>query len=367
MKIRDWFIVDYEDALKREMCRKVFHLNEVDLSKKNLDKLAEAVADVCLSKPDYRTIKDFLKNEGNTAKSTKDLFSAFVLDTVDANFDQYVAAKKRKQRTKVMWIVSLLILIVFSGSWFYDRHRSGIQSNYDQDFATINSLNELLNDGWQLDNPDTNYVKIEDGSLRLGTLAGDNWITEDCPEERLIKNLLLREIQCKTCEINVWITGFMPNMRWQQVGVILYEKSEDRFSPYRFIRYTYAYGGPKDSRLGTDHQEILQVLESKSPVPPPFSKNEPIRYNSGVTAPNKRIHNKLRLRINVLEDKYEFQWSDTDRAGQRPILELDRNINPHYLALAAFHGFTYGEDCLPLNADTIFANIDRVSITHFGN
>ncbi|MEL6718448.1 MAG: hypothetical protein AAFP82_07015 [Bacteroidota bacterium] len=319
-------------------------------------------------KLNWETVRNFYNGHTNTSLITLNKFSAYVLadsEATYANFQTYCEKmlKEEKHKKSILWLQSkylkLGIATAIGLSLFtFWMHYKNIPTNFEDHFngKQLSDLQE-----WQIADLDSNYIDLDRGLLKLHTLPGAYWIDTRQGEKPIIKNFLFRKINCEECQIDITIRHFQPNMMAQQVGVFLLDRKKNSFDRQSYVRYTYAYGGYNNVEENEKHWEVVQIVEQLREDAIPSAVEIPIRYNVDGT---RRIflYHYLMLRIVITKENYRFYWAASDSHPNKLIYTLPRIVEPEYLGIGAFQGFT-DDRGIPFDADVIPAYIDEISVS----
>ena len=182
--------------------------------------------------------------------------------------------------------------------------------------------------------------------------------------------MLVEKIVCERLEIYLSIDNFSPYQAWQQAGLFIFDKNTQKkmFEIDKYVRFTFAYGGINEEVDSEEkHWEVLQIIEKVTAgkyIPPTSYPSPPkgVRYDE---SGNRRTFKKIRLKIVVEREYFSFYWSPYHKSGFELVYDkLPRRINPEYLGIGAFHGFTKG-DGSKLMADTLRVILDEVIVVPF--
>ena len=266
---------------------------------------------------------------------------------------------KNNKRRWIALFISLFFLIL---TLFLMPQKT---TNYTQnfDFSTPQQLiDSLKRDGWIIIDEDSAFLYKQNrpGALTLYTLAGDYWVKPK--EEPIIKNLLLKKINCGSCcEIIIKIDDFRPDCRHQQVAIMIFGSDFSKNAPH--LRYALL-------NTDTDQWEYFQsiyiplcIYEIVNNTGKVLYANSP--YDSfDAKLPRKDFIIRLRYTNNsyILSGMSDYEWT-----GEKEFYRnSDTNFKPKYIALAAFHGLTH-DDYIPLYGDTIPAYINYIKIEPCSN
>lgn len=254
--------------------------------------------------------------------------------------------KNGKPKMLAGLIIIAMLLIVSWRLFFFDEKPSFFEYSFDEN---TNIQDFLEKENLVLENPDYNYISLEEGRLKLHTLAGDNWVKEG--EEPKITNLLVKEVNCKECIVNLTIQDFKPNQPWQQTALFFFDEKDGRFDLLRFVRFCYSHGPGKPSPPGDNSGGLLQTVEKTS------EELAPNTYGYKLKEQISFLPKQVVLRVKIDKNNYTFYWSH-NVAGLKQVHSIPRLVEPKYIGLAAFHGISL-DDYTPLNADSIPAFIDH--------
>ncbi len=355
--------------LRQAVWLKAIGKTTIVLSRAYCEKIGKSVGKAL---PDYEpitwiTVRDFLGGDRKTATKTLDKFSNYVLNedpTTLYTFQHWVdhlekqgsasqsAGKeirffnKRSLASALLIGILLIGCVIFSYEWLKPKTDKRI------DFAEMKTIEDLYEKGFELFDPDTNYLRIGNGPLVMYTLPGDYWVKpKESPE---IKNFLVHPLQTNGCyEIEVHIPGFAPYQNWQSVSVYLFNTKNDRND---WVRFGIGYNSSNNGELKAEvyHSQNGKVTRSCSPLP----------IVNNINSNKLGIPADFWLTIKNDNSKLYFYLHRNKSWNARiPVCEFQSPFTNNYFGLCASQGITDPDGC-PLDADFIPAYFEYVSIVH---
>ena len=280
-------------------------------------------------------------------------------------------SKTQKYLTGVLLVLGFLFLLIFCNRRPMD---------FEEDFRIVSEA-YLNSRGWRFVDKDEfllRMVKPKEGALGLSTAAGDIWVKEDSGEQRMIKNMLVREIPDEDFEIVTHISGFYPHQPHQQAGIVLLD---DTVKKNTFIRFTITHNHPEEKKMFPGYFfrvqiaisidgviEYAGVLGDQIPERVPGDTIRDRKYENvwlRITRNGKGYQFAFRVFSQTMAFRYVCRTDMIECSlNERSTVKL-KNFQPRFLGLGAYHGFTDEAHGKPLNADTIPAYFESFKLSYF--
>ena len=216
----------------------------------------------------------------------------------------------------------------------------GPDTEFSDYFQNV-SADTLKARGWWVQAPDTGYWnrRGEDrGALTLFTLKGDTW--PDSANRPMIRNLVLRRIDCDCWTLEVHLKDFVPAQNWQQAGILLMEDTGFKGSSLRLSIAFNDYNGvyPRSGSV------ILQAIFSRGTEE---DKPEELAHIPLFQADSLRRHPELAqslaytaLRIEKSGSLFRLLYADgvAKNTSFKEVYSHEFSIQPRYTGLFAIKG-----------------------------
>lgn len=132
-----------------------------------------------------------------------------------------------KSISKMYWLIAvilggIIILFLFRRSFFHPSRSFG--PYFEEHFDQVD-WDSLQGKGWEIWNSTSDFPLSQDnpGFFCLPTLPAMQKENQD--HNLLVQNLLVRQIDCECCIVEVWME-FSPKKNWQQAGILLIKENE---------------------------------------------------------------------------------------------------------------------------------------------
>lgn len=361
--------------LFRESCQKCFGfplespLSETDsklLSNRILDQTGLVIGAKSIKNYSFYVLSSTSGNPKgeNPSEATLDTLARYVLDAphtdevsrkdLESHFPYWFEYRSRfaKQKSTLKrplvnarvstWIIILFVVASTTVMLIKMNLKKPEMELFRDNFDSV-AEKSLRSRGWLIKWTDTGYWNKRDelkGHLALYTLRGDNWPLEGNPAR--INNLLMRRIDspCFVTEVN--LDNFIPDMNWQQAGILL---SEDSTFTGKMIRLSIAYndffGG-----YNKPPEIIIQILsssESGSLSKPeeiahfPLFSIEPDKKNIAISNLAKSA---LKIEKRGKHVRFLYTTSSKESFAFREVLSRDFNFQPRYVSIFSIAGWS---------------------------
>ncbi|NUQ22447.1 MAG: hypothetical protein HUU34_00725 [Saprospiraceae bacterium] len=255
---------------------------------------------------------------------------------------------------RILALLGVLVCLIAGSAIIQNTSKT---TRYWREDFTSTHPDSMTARGWEISNYDSSYwhQQHDTGVLTLYTLAGDYWVKPN--EKRVITNLVSKAIQGENLEITCKIVNFQPYQLHQQAGLILFDRHKDRKHHIRF-NFSFAIYDINESEGSLGSLEFIvidikkngDIFPSAYPVKSLFADN--LKYPASLNYIKLIIKGNL-CRVYIKQD---YDWS-----GFILYHETTLDFTPAYIALAAFHGWTF-DDGSPKCADAIPAAFDWVEV-----
>lgn len=330
------------------------------------DNIHRSVAGVEASVTTYRLRKFFYYTDPDVCDESKLEKPSFGDDFIEALLKYIeevpvgIPPKSTFRYRKRLWQVSTLLLcsVITVAGW---RWMTEPPKYWEESFDDV-SIKGLKSRGFKfLDYDSAAFSRqMKPGQLTLFTYPGDYWVKWDSGEVPVIKNMLVKRLECNHCVLSTEITkNFNPSQNWQQAGVFLFGPEID---PKNNVRITFCYdeGRGYESLLhGIYAKKVQKIMVVLLRNGLPEEKTQVVRL------PEVEIDlQELYLFVNIDRRKImiSFRYGNTWNAlHQDSNIEMELPFVPAYVGLGAFQGFT-DERGKPLGADTIPVFFDYLKV-----
>ena len=261
---------------------------------------------------------------------------------------EYRARRKGVKRGKWRWgvvvVVGMVLTIVVVGIF-----RGRAVAGFAERFGDV-SADSLYSRGWWVQAPDNMYWKRRDeapGCLTLFTMRGDNW--PDSLNLPMIRNLLMRRIECDCWTAEVHLKDFIPAQNWQQAGILL---MEDTGFTGRSMRISIAYNDyngvyPRSGAI------LLQGIVSRG-----GGEDKPEEFAHIVLFPADSLRSRptltrdlahTALRLEKRGDRFRILYADgiAENTSFKEISAHEFPFRPRYIGLFALRGYVDSAATLP--------------------
>lgn len=359
-------------GLFREVCTKCFgHAVDEPLTETESRLLYNKIFEETGLVVGWKSIKNysmFLSGQGgrqeNPSTATLDTFARYVLGApyttelerkkdgghypwwYKYRVSSVPAVSKGQRRWMPGGIFVGIAVLVLAVVFFFGGDKKEV---FTDNFRSV-AEDSLAARGWKVASRDSVYWPkrgMEPGSLTLYTLKGDNW--PDPVEKPVIRNLVMRRVDCDCWTIELHLKDFVPRQNWQQAGVLL---MEDTGFTDRSIRVSIAYndfggGYPVPGTV------LLQAITSPGTA---GGKPEEIAHLQLLNADTLARHPLLAkglehsaLRIEKRGDRFRILYADgiLENTSFREVVSHSFPVRVRYAGLFALKGWVDSAEVRP--------------------
>jgi hypothetical protein len=319
------------------------------------------------------TIRNFIEGRNQPSPRTLDIYATFILggtqeepktfqdfrewweevQNVEKVEDQKMEPRNERIPFKRILLLGTICAIFFSLFWC-GRKQFGHQYTAQHDFYfrdtfLIEDVNTLLDNDWQILDPDQQYldtlavVRHEEDYLHLYTLEGDYWDVWGGESDRLkIKNMFVHPVECKCCVITTKIDSFYPSEAHQQAGIFLF----DDLDKENFIRITYKYRVKETDCPYTPWIQVVQMKNKKMTDLGGEAHFHRVRLDT------QKLHKSIGLKLEVTDQRIVISYNYDNKAFL-PCFEMTPFFDINYIGLGAFQGYDLNATILPVRYDFV--------------
>lgn len=354
------------ETLKTELWKKVKGNEVIVKASHHYQDIRDAIEDATGYILSRDTIRNLLEDRNQPSLQTQDIYATFILGGTQEkpktfqDFQRWWEEKqnmeeeqdqKQAPSSKILYgVIAVVVLILLLWKSCEPGQNQAVQKHdfYFLDSFLIEDVNTLLDNDWQILDPDQQYldtlsvIRHEEDYLHLFTLEGDYWDAWGAASERLkIKNMFVHEVKCACCVITTKIDSFFPTEAHQQAGIFLF----DDLDKENFIRITYKYREKETEYPNTPWIQVIQ-MKNKKMTDLGGAHFHRVRLDA------ETLHKSVALRLEVMDEKIIISYNYDDKAFL-PCFEVTPFFEINYIGLGAFQGNELNATILPVRYDFI--------------
>lgn len=347
------------DSLKAKLGDFLAHLISKNKSLDSWEIFAQKVKDRTGFSKDKSTWNRYLTKPPKLTVSAEAIFYLLFFENPEI-FPHYVYSsdnplpKKANYSSLNLYIVLLIILLFLIAvfCWKTNPEKETLTTtspkSYFLDSFFIEDVNSLLDNGWQILDPDQRYldtlsvIRHEGSYLHLFTLEGDYWdVWGGASDQLKIPNMFVHRVECTCCMITTKIDSFFPTEAHQQAGIFLY----DDLTKENYIRITYKYREKETEYPNTPWIQVIQ-MKNKKMTDLGGAHFHRVRLDA------EKLHKSIGLKIEITDDKIRISYNYDNHAFLH-CFEVIPFFDVNYVGLGAFQGTGLNATIIPARFDFI--------------
>lgn len=338
------FIPDSEASISLNRLRKLFYYTDPNICPASQFKNPVFGRDFLKVLEKYHTVLEERKSEVELIYEQRTLRSLKTTSALKKTWKKW-----RLGAISLLILFTSLLLLVFTT----EKQPESFEEKFDHV-----SLFDLEKNGWEIWDLESVYLnkQRQQGYLTLYTLNGDYWVKPD--EQRFIKNLLVRALDCDCCVIKTKLNSFHPDENWQQAGLFIMAKDDPQFNHFRLTVSFNEYYVPLYDSIANE-LKIHALVQEQGIIAQAF--NDPFCFP-------EKLHpyqclDSLQMKITISNGLAQYQLKFHE--DWKPFLAIKEAFplpfKPYYVGLGAFQGQTdeYGDS---LCAENIPVNFDFLTV-----